>query len=194
MQSEFDPAELEQVFRSVMSVPYGDEPVDQYCHAMQCAGLALVDGADDELVVAALLHDIGRSPLVADASPPGPHDRVGARWCSTRFGHRVAWLVESHVAAKRYLVSVEPAYRDCLTQASLRDLAEQGGPFTAHERELWSVHPWSGDAVRLRRWDDAAKVFGAPMPDLELVFRVLARVACRMDGDEAAAAHHEAVA
>ncbi len=192
MQSEYDPDELDRVFESLISVPYGDEPVDQYSHAFQCAGRALAAGADDELVVAALLHDVGRSPVVAATCPPGPHDRIAARWCSTRFGHRVAWLVEAHVAAKRYLVAIEPGYRANLTKASLDDLVDQGGPFTSHELDLWSVHPWSVDAVRLRRWDDAAKVFGAPLPDPAVIADLLRRVAASM-GDHRDGPH-EAVA
>ena len=43
---------------------YGEEPVSEYEHALQCATLAEQDGADEELVVAALLHDFGR--LVAE--------------------------------------------------------------------------------------------------------------------------------
>jgi predicted HD phosphohydrolase len=45
-----------------------DELVDNLTHALQCAALALADGADDELVVAALFHDVGY------------HERLKRRW------------------------------------------------------------------------------------------------------------------
>jgi predicted HD phosphohydrolase len=38
---------------------YSGEPVTQLQHALQCGQLAEQDGASDELVVAAFLHDLG---------------------------------------------------------------------------------------------------------------------------------------
>ena len=41
----------------------------------------------------------------------------------------------------------------------------------------WGDHPWWGHALDLRRCDDAAKVPGAPVPDLETLRPLLRRVA-----------------
>jgi predicted HD phosphohydrolase len=38
---------------------------------------------------------------------------------------------------------------------------------TAAEAVRFAAHPWADDAVRLRRWDDLAKVPGAPEADLD---------------------------
>ena len=77
--------------------------------ALQAAARGMDDGADDELVLAAALHDIGHSPLLGG---PGVHDHSGlaAAWLAERFGDRVAWLAGAHVAAKRHLAAVDPAH------------------------------------------------------------------------------------
>jgi gamma-butyrobetaine dioxygenase len=75
--------------------------------------------------------------------------------------------VRLHVAAKRYLCTVEPAYTAALSAASRLSLGLQGGPFTAAEVSEFEQDPWSGAAVAVRRWDDAAKVPGLTVPGLE---------------------------
>jgi len=170
-------AEVSAVLISLRGVFDPGEPVDEFDHAMQSAGRAIDDGADDELVVATLLHDVGRSPLIspfADLDRHAGHDAVARRWLAPRFGRRVAWLAGMHVAAKRYLVATEPGYADGLSAVSRESLAAQGGADAdAAERS----HPWWPDAVRLRRFDDAAKTPGAAVPNLDVVLATVARVA-----------------
>ncbi|GAA1854294.1 HD domain-containing protein [Pseudonocardia ailaonensis] len=161
------PDEIEQVLASLDGVVDPGEPVDELSHALQAAGLAEAAGADDELVVAALLHDVARSPLL----PDGPHDRVGARWLAPRLGERVAWLVGAHVQAKRWLVATDDYPLSAVSTESLRT---QGGA-TADGLPL--DHPWWPAAVRLRRFDDAAKIPGAPAPTVADVLRIVARLA-----------------
>jgi hypothetical protein len=43
--------------------------------------------------------------------PREHHGESAARWLEPRVGSRIAWLAEQHVAAKRYLVAVDGAYR-----------------------------------------------------------------------------------
>jgi predicted HD phosphohydrolase len=136
-----------------------DEPVDNLAHALQCAGLALAQGADDDLVIAALFHDIGYHPAVAARWPDLPHEEVGARFAAEAFGERVAWLIRQHVPAKRYLVAIDPDYAAGLSTASVRSLARQGGAMSGDELAAF--------AARLRRWDDMAKVPAAATPTLE---------------------------
>ena len=75
--------------------------VDLRTHALRCARLALTADADDALVVAALLHDIGRVRYLAKAAPGVAHEEVGRRFVEDRFGARAGWLVAQHVVAKR---------------------------------------------------------------------------------------------
>jgi [1-hydroxy-2-(trimethylamino)ethyl]phosphonate dioxygenase len=127
------------------------ETVTHLEHALQCAALARRDRADDEVVVAALLHDVGHLwPLAADERAQH-HGRRGAELLRPFVPARVAWLVEHHVVAKRYLCTVGPRYATRLSPASARSLARQGATLESEER---------------RRWDDAAKIPDAVCPPL----------------------------
>ncbi len=75
---------------------------------------------------------------------------------------RVAFLIRAHADAKRYLCATDPRYYDMLSRASKQTLTLQGGIMTAEEAERAATHPWWGDAIRLRRWDDGAKERGRP--------------------------------
>jgi predicted HD phosphohydrolase len=64
--------------------------VDQLQHALQTATLAARAGADDEVVVAALCHDIGKA--IGDVN----HPAVGAEILAPYVRPEVAWLVRVH--------------------------------------------------------------------------------------------------
>jgi len=158
---------------------YGGEPVTELAHSLQCAELARDAGADDELQLACLLHDVGRFAvdprLIFDrkdravgARPDarGHHD-VGADLIAPYVPERVAWLVRMHADAKRYLCAIEPAYWDTLTPGSRYTLTLQGGVMTPETVSSLTRHPWLADALRLRRWDDLAKVPDQPTRRLE---------------------------
>ena len=156
----------------------GAEAVSQLEHALQCADLAERAGADEELVLACLLHDAGRfaadPALVMDTARSGPpasaaargHHDVGADLIVPWVTVRTAWCVRMHAAAKRYLCTIEPAYHDLLSTASQRTLTMQGGLMMPEEIASFAAHPWVADAVALRRWDDEAKVPGKPTTSL----------------------------
>ena len=151
---------------------YGGENVSQLEHALQAAFFAERDGAPSTLIAAALLHDIGHllHDLPADAPDQGIDDRheaLGARWLAGRFGPAVCEPVNLHVIAKRYLCAVDPAYFDLLSAPSIQSLALQGGPMNAEESRQFEQHPFHQEAVRLRRWDDAAKVEKLATPYVE---------------------------
>jgi gamma-butyrobetaine dioxygenase len=61
------------------------------------------------------------------------------------------------VAAKRYLCAAEPGYFDALSEASVLSLRLQGGAMPAEEADAFRRLAHSAEAVRLRRWDEAAK-------------------------------------
>ncbi len=155
--------EIVAALKAVEHLPYNTEAVDQLQHALQSAALARAAGADSATVVAALLHDIGRSPLVS--GDDAHHDEVAEAWMANRVGARAAWLAGQHVAAKRYLRAADPAYP--VSPTSERTLAEQGGPMTEAEVAEFLRHPWWREAAELRRWDDAAKDPTRQVPGLE---------------------------
>ncbi|KAB7754722.1 HD phosphohydrolase-like protein [Mycolicibacterium phlei DSM 43072] len=165
--------EMVTVLESLRGV-WDEDAVDDFDHACQSAALALADGADDELVLAAALHDIGHSPLLAGTS--AAHDVIARDWLTPRFGTRVGWLAGAHVAAKRYLVATRPGYGQMLSAVSATSLAHQGG---ATADIAFTDHPWWPDALRLREYDDAAKVPGVQGISLEELVVIADRVARR---------------
>ena len=157
---------------------YFGEAVSELEHALQAAALALEEGAPDRLALAALLHDIGhllhRFPEnIAELGVDARHEILGATWLAQHFDESITAPVRLHVDAKRYLCAVEPAYLQDLSPASVRSLELQGGPMTAEEVEAFLRTPWAADAVRIRRWDDQAKVPGLAVPDLASWRRLL---------------------
>lgn len=151
---------------------WDEDAVDELDHALQSAARAIDDGADDELVLAAALHDIAHSPAF-DAAAAQAHDVTAERWLTARFGARVGWLAGRHVAAKRYLAATDPAYARALSPASVDSLRLQGG--AAVDPDL-VAHPWWPDALRLRRFDDAAKDPAAAGATMEHVLTIATRV------------------
>jgi gamma-butyrobetaine dioxygenase len=130
------------------------EPVPIGEHMLQAGVLAEAAGAEEALVAAALLHDIGH--LLGEADDDR-HGEVGARWLSRWFGEAVTEPVRLHVPAKRYLCAADAGYFGLLSAESVRTLALQGGPMTADEVAGFEALPFSRDAVAVRRWDDQAK-------------------------------------
>jgi metallophosphoesterase (TIGR03767 family) len=171
--------ELLSLIDGMEDLPYGGEPVSQRAHALQCATLAVGAGASDELVAAALLHDIGYTPWVQAAAPRRSHERAAAAFLLPLLGDDVARLVAHHVAAKRYLVATQNAYLLTLSEASRRSLRAQDGPASAAEVAAWRAYAWWPQAVLLRSWDDRAKVPGTPTLSASWFRNLLARLAAR---------------
>lgn len=155
------------------------EHVTMLEHALQCAQLAEWSHADAPLVAAALLHDIGH---VLDGTPlPGhaddDHEQHAATFLSQCFGAAVIEPVRLHVLAKRYLVSTDRRYADTLSPACAYSLVLQGGAMTAGECRAFEALPHAEDALRLRRWDDAAKAPLRRTPTLGHYLPLLSEVA-----------------
>jgi phosphonate degradation associated HDIG domain protein len=151
---------------------YFGEPVSQRAHALQCAALATREGASPALVGAALLHDIGHllhglDESIADRGVDARHEGAGHDWLARHFGLEVTEPVRLHVDAKRYLCAADPTYTAALSPASQQSLVLQGGPFTRSQALSFADLPFAAEAIRLRRWDDAAKIAGLDVPDVE---------------------------
>jgi gamma-butyrobetaine dioxygenase len=150
---------------------YFGEPVSNAEHNLQAAALAETEGAPDALVIAALLHDIGHllhheTEDIAERGVDMAHEAIGDGFLTRHFPPSVTEPARLHVAAKRYLCATDPTYAAALSPASVTSLALQGGPMDTAERAAFEANPFHADAVRLRRWDDAAKIPGLPVPPL----------------------------
>ena len=163
-----------------------DERLGHLAHGLQTAAQAESAGASPELVVAALLHDVGhllaRPGGPTDRERPGTddlHEQAGARYLAPVFPPAVTAPIALHVEAKRYRCAVDAEYHALLSEGSVRSLVVQGGPMTDDEAAAFAARPGSEEAVLLRRWDDAGKVPGLHVPDLAHYQPLLAAVARR---------------
>jgi gamma-butyrobetaine dioxygenase len=160
------------LFATGGNAAYFGEPVSQTEHALQTAHLAESEGAPDSLVVAALLHDVGHllhglPETIADEGVDGRHESAGSDWLARHFGPAVSDPVRLHVAAKRYLCAVDPQYLALLSPASQRSLELQGGSLDSEGTRSFEAEPFYREAVRLRHWDDRAKIPGLAVPPIE---------------------------
>jgi [1-hydroxy-2-(trimethylamino)ethyl]phosphonate dioxygenase len=175
--------QLLDVFTGRATRRYGLSAVNQLQHALQAAAHAEADGCTPATVLASLLHDVGHMVHDLGEDPAGRgiddvHEELGANWLARHFGPEVVEPVRLHVPAKRYLCAVEPDYFGKLSPDSVRSLGLQGGPMTADEIEAFRRLPHHAEAVRLRRYDEAAKDPRASTPDFDHFLRHVE--ACRL--------------
>lgn len=139
---------------------YG-ESVTMLMHMMQAALIAESTGFDDEMILAAFLHDIGHffenAPQMGGLGSRAHDDLGSAFLLECGFPERLAQLVGSHVAAKRYLTWSDSAYYDTLSEASKQTLEYQGGPMTEEEAQAFRNDPLFQQYIQLRIWDDMGK-------------------------------------
>ena len=168
-------AAILQLFNDKGHSEYGGEAVTQLEHALQTATLARENNASDQLITAALLHDIGH--LLHDLPNDAPlkgiddvHENKAAVFLRKYFPEAVTEPVRLHVMAKRYLSSTEETYYSLLSEPSKQSLVLQGGLMSSIEVSSFEQNPFFSDAVKLRKWDDQAKVqelTTAPVEDFE---------------------------
>ncbi|MBA4261155.1 MAG: phosphohydrolase [Comamonadaceae bacterium] len=153
---------------------YGLEAVSQLEHALQCAHLAQVAGESDALVIACLLHDLGHL-LAAEKDGTREHDTdrddlhqyAVLPFLRGILPDAVLEPIRLHVDAKRCLCQIETGYFESLSPASVHSLAQQGGPFTEVQARAFLHLPHAEEAIRLRRYDDLAKVPDCAVPPLD---------------------------
>jgi phosphonate degradation associated HDIG domain protein len=157
--------EIESLYQQRGAEQYSGEPVTQLEHALQTAALAEAEGADDELITAALLHDLGH--LLQDLGPTptlrgvdDQHQGAALPFLRGLLPARVLAAIALHVDAKRYLCATRPGYADALSADSVRSLRLQGGVFDAPGAAAFIARPGAPDAVQVRLWDDRAKTAG----------------------------------
>lgn len=164
-------SDIAQLFARRGGEQYSGEPVTQLAHALQTAHFAEQDGADDALVTAALLHDLGHllgdhgdSPTLRGIDDL--HQYTALPFLRGLFAERVLAPIRLHVQAKRWLCASRAGYHAQLSADSQRSLLLQGGVFTPAQAQGFMAQAHAADAVRLRLWDDMAKQPALTTPPL----------------------------
>ncbi len=132
---------------------YLGEQVTMSEHMLQGAELAEKAGGSDEIIAAALLHDIGHytNEFPDDALAQGidnHHDKAGAAILSKFFPTVVTDCVRYHVAAKRYLCATDKEYFGKLSDASVHPLGLQGDPMNEEEAKEFEMNPHLNDIIQ----------------------------------------------
>jgi phosphonate degradation associated HDIG domain protein len=174
--------DIERLFAAHGHIEYAGEGVSQLEHALQSAHLAERTGAAPELVTAALLHDLGHMLNLQGETPTArgiddQHQYFAVPFLRGLFPAAVIEPIRLHVDAKRALCALEAGYYEALSDDSKRSLALQGGTYSPADAAAFRARAHAEDAMRLRRWDDAAKIPGASTPPLSHFLEIAARCA-----------------
>lgn len=163
--------EIVQLLLSKGGSEYIGEPVTKLEHMVQSAEIAEEKSYSEDLILAALLHDIGHvcEPLTSENDMEGlgllDHEYLGAQFLKERgFSEKIIQAVENHVPAKRYLCYKYPSYLSQLSEASLQTLKLQGGVMTYHEAIRFEQNPFFEDIIAIRKIDEQAKIANKPLP------------------------------
>src|SRR5215471_21628871 len=140
--------DIVELYRRHGGEEYAGEKVTQLEHMVQAAQLAEEKGYDEEVILAAFLHDIGHICVSAQESNEmdgfgiKDHEEVGADFLVEKgFSKRLIRLVESHVQAKRYLTWKSAEYYNQLSEASKKTLEYQGGRMSDDEALAFEKYP-----------------------------------------------------
>ena len=115
---------IQDIFERRGGERYLGEAVTLAEHMLQGATIAERKGDPEQIVAAALLHDIGHivggsGSFSMDDTEDRFHERAGARLLEPFFPRVVVDCCRFHVAAKRYLCASDPGYFDTLSAASV---------------------------------------------------------------------------
>lgn len=167
---------------------YGDtlyygSPVTQLEHALQSAFLAEASGESASLITAALLHDLGHLILLSNqirnevkSNQDYQHQELIAALLANLFDEAVIEQIRLHVDAKRYLCAVNPDYEKHLAPDSVHSLQLQGGRFNEDEVNRFRENAHFEDAIKLRLWDDEAKIPNKVTPDLDYFLSIASSI------------------
>jgi len=140
---------------------YIGEKVTMTEHMIQSAMLAEKNKCSSSLVCASLLHDYGHFILddpneLVNNKEDGKHEYVAHLYLKKYFKKNVVEPIKIHVKAKRYLARNQKYYK-ILSQASKVSLHLQGGVMSEQEAKKFEKERFFHDAIKLRKFDEAAK-------------------------------------
>lgn len=134
LEAEFAASTADRVLEQLRGLAgsLGGYRVDRLEHSLQSATRAYRDDADEETVVAALLHDIG------DLLSPHNHSELAAAVLRPYVSERTYWIVRQHGLFQSYYY------------------AHHFGD-DRNARDRYIDHPWYQDAVGFcERWDQSS--------------------------------------
>ena len=171
---------LADIFTRRGGEEYLGEPVTMAQHMLQAAHFAQEAGEDEEVIVAALLHDVGHftsefGAFTMDDTHDRLHEEAGAKVLAPFFPAIVTDCVRCHVAAKRYLCATDPDYFQALSAASVHSLSLQGGPMSEDEAAHFERDELFSLMLEMRTWDEAAKLPGTDPAGIEAWLPLLRR-------------------
>ena len=134
LEAEFAAGTADRVLAQLRGLAgsLGGYKIDRLEHSLQSATRAYRDGADEETVVAALLHDIG------DLLSPHNHSELAAAALRPYVSERTYWIVRQHGLFQSYYY------------------AHHFGN-DRNARDKYVDHPWYQDAVDFcHKWDQSS--------------------------------------
>ncbi|WP_171209182.1 MULTISPECIES: HD domain-containing protein [unclassified Ruegeria] len=179
---------LADIFERRGSEEYLGEPVTMAQHMLQGATIAEQNNMPEEIIVGALLHDIGHftsefGSYHPDDTEDRHHEDAGAAVLEQFFPSVITDCCRYHVAAKRYLCATKPAYFDRLSAASVHTLELQGGPMSAEEVATFQANPNLEAIIQVRYLDEAGKSPDMDTPDFAHFAPMVQRMVDRHMGD-----------
>lgn len=99
---------------------------DVFNHSLQVMAWAFRETYDTDLILAAMLHDIGKT-----ANNKG-HDKIAVEWLGSLVSAKTSWLIENHMRFWYFILG------DMKKLSKVQHLAN---------------HPWLSELALLARWD-----------------------------------------
>lgn len=156
---------------------YGNDSCCRRCtivsHSFQAGLLAVGKDYDDELILAAFLHDIGHLyPLIL---PQNQYEKANChsvkdatKWgqvflSQLGFSEKISTIVSNMIQAKRYLCYQSPAYFHSLTNIQQEIFTDEGGAMSQAEAIDFEKKPYFNESIAIRKIDDQAN-----LPDFQV--------------------------
>jgi len=149
---------------------YIGEGVTQLEHVILAANEAKNNNEENDIIISALLHDIGhqlvKNPLEKMLDNDGnclgivSHENVGADFLKLHnFNDTVVSYVRNHVAIKRYLCYKDKNYFNNLSESSKQTLLQQNGIMTEEEAKCYENinKDYLENMIKVRKYDDLGK-------------------------------------
>lgn len=174
--------ELIKLYNTVGNENYFGEVVSKKEHMIQAAVSAEEHIESEQLILACLLHDIGHLLEKDNMNGLGVmnHCTVGKQYLEKMgMNKKVCKLVEGHIAAKRYLVSIDESYYEKLSDASKKTLKYQGGKMNEEEINNFEKDLDMIEILGVRYHDDNGKKIKIKnLPTIESFIPLIQKYMC----------------